>query len=135
MSILRAILTISMGAALMTSVYAAELPSGKYDLVSLGETKLPTDPTPFVMIDGTRINGHSLCNTFSGQITWNADGSVEPGMPLRGTMMVCADAERQELDARLMAALGQIERFDVDGRRLVLTTQAGEIVGLKTSDQ
>lgn len=131
MGILKAILAASVGATLMVPALAAELPSGRYDLVSLDGSDLPGDPAPTLEIDGAAMSGQSLCNSFSGQMIWKADGSAEPAMPLRATLMACSDGERQALDARLMAALGRVVGFRIDGQRLILTTRAGEIVGLK----
>ena len=122
----------------------SEVPTGSSSQPSTAPTDVPDDepmdPTgawvlvagPTAPIDGWdvtvtieagEVGGRAACNSYGGDVTWDADGTLAVGALAR-TEMACEPAAVMELEQAFLAALTAADRFAVDGDALTITSGA-----------
>lgn len=102
---------------------AAELRGTEWTLLELDgrAPPLPAAPSAAVRLtlqaEGARVVGHAGCNRFSGG--YALDGAALRFTPLAATRMAC-EPEAMDLERRVLAMLGAVGGWRVDGDQLVL---------------
>jgi len=101
---------------------------GPWTLESLdsGEGPVPVladHPAPEMTLDAGDVTGTSGVNSFSGDYTWNRDGSFSFGA-LAWTE-IAGDPEAMAQEAAFFDALQAVERFEVADTKLLLSNVEG----------
>ncbi len=73
-----------------------------------------------------RVSGNSGCNRFTGGYEAAEDGSIKIG-PLAATRMACPEPE-MAAEAKFLAMLDAVRRFERDGIRLSLSGEDGGVL-------
>lgn len=76
-----------------------------------------------IRFESGRVSGFSGCNTFRGPFT--LDGNLVTFGALAGTMMACAEPDRNALERAFTVALSSPVSYEIAGDRLTLTTETG----------
>jgi len=79
-----------------------------------------------IRFESGQVSGFSGCNTFKGPFTLN--GNLVTFGALAGTMMACAEPDRNALERAFTAALSSPVSYEIAGDRLTLTTEPGAVV-------
>lgn len=95
-------------------------PSGAWILVA-GPVAPIAGRDVTVTIDAGEIGGRAACNSYGGEVAWDADGTLDVAALAR-TEMACEPVAVMELEQALLAALTTADRFAVDGDTLTLTS-------------
>lgn len=99
----------------------------EWRLVRLGDETLPERPALTLRFaSDRRLSGQSACNRIAGGYRLTGEGLTLSN--LASTRMAC-DADRMALEARYLALLGKVARFDLDPQnRLQLITSDGTVL-------
>jgi heat shock protein HslJ len=82
---------------------------------------------PFIQFGSNgRVSGNAGCNRFTGAYEAAEDGSIKIG-PLAATRMACPEAE-MATEAKFLADLDAVRRFQRDGARLSLQGEDGTVL-------
>ncbi len=107
---------------------AVSLDGTSWTLVGGTSDDLPLTPVedraPTLAVVGGQASGSTGCNTFSGPLAVAGDGTLSLG-DIAVTEMACNPPAVMELEGRFLAALGRVDRFQLDGDRLTLTSGDG----------
>jgi len=79
-----------------------------------------------IRFESGQVSGFSGCNTFSGPFTLNEDHVMFGA--LAGTMMACAEPDRDALEQAFNAALSGSVSYAIAGDLLRLTTEPGTVL-------
>jgi heat shock protein HslJ len=106
-------------------------PTGAWRLVGAsveGQPLVATDDelarATLIVEDGA-IGGVAFCNSFGGDASFGDDGSVSIG-GLAATEMACEPAGLMALEQTFLGELPTVERYEVEGDRLVLIAPGSE---------
>ncbi|MBB6099783.1 heat shock protein HslJ [Deinobacterium chartae] len=78
---------------------------------------------PEITFRGGSVSGDAGCNRFSGQYT--LEGARLALTPPVSTKMACADPAANRLETALLAGLGQVSGYRLEGAMLVLSASGG----------
>jgi heat shock protein HslJ len=93
-----------------------------------GRTPLPgSEPTALFEVD--RVSGSSGCNTYGGHYTYDPATGAISLTDLGMTLMLCAEPEKNAIEAAFTQALGRVSDVSIDpDGRLVLSGAGSEII-------
>lgn len=102
-------------------------PAGASDRLAGSEWGMEGEDKPFIQFGANgRVSGNSGCNRFTGAYEVAEDGSIKIG-PLAATRMACPEPE-MALEAKFLADLDSVRRFERDGTRLSLRGGDGGVL-------
>lgn len=101
-----------------------QLEGTSWKLVSMGSRPVLPGGAPTLFFEDGSVGGNAGCNSFGGEYTLRG-GQFKFGN-LFSTLMACVDNERMDQETTYMKLLGQVDRFELRGGQLILTTTHGE---------
>lgn len=103
---------------------------GAWRLVTMGDaanpTPIPADVAVTLDFDADSFSGSGGCNRYTGSYEVVGAGTWEPG-PVAATRMACPGAAG-EVEARYLETFGATRRFEIEDRRLQLSTHDGRVL-------
>ena len=87
-------------------------------------TAVLPNSAPTLNFEAGQVNGNASCNSYSGEVTLDEDGTMTVSM-LVSTLMACADQAMMQQEADFMAALAQVTSYTLSGSQLTLQTPDG----------
>ena len=126
-------LTLSLNAGVAELVFEEVAPTpatgdldGEWQLTggndAEGTMMLADKPVTLVIADAS-ASGQAPCNTYTGGV--EIDGETVLFGPFAQTLMACADGALTELENRYLAAIEQVDTWEISGDTLTLT--GGEV--------
>ncbi len=114
-----------LGASAAPSTEALSLDGTVWRAISVGGRVPPADDPPTVGFTDGRIEGSNGCNSYGGDARFE-EGRLVVG-EIAQTLMLCDD-ERNTIETAFGEILRGNPRVGVAERRLVLASEAGEII-------
>lgn len=110
------------------------VPSGALAPVPTGaEVTLVLEADPGATDDGVLAGGSSGCNQYGTRIVPTGDGAVGVA-DIASTLMACADADANALEAGYLEGLALVSTLEVEGERLVLSGPGVELRFARTAE-
>lgn len=97
---------------------SADVPRGNWQLISLNGQNVTDNKQLTLIISNGQISGHSGCNQFNGQATFNPQMAEVSVSPLASTKMACADAALNQQEMDYLKALQTAKTYGMAGENL-----------------
>jgi heat shock protein HslJ len=118
-------LLVAVLALTLTSQAGAgpELNGTRWTLAALNGRPVDGSGVSLEFASETELGGNAGCNSYGA--TYAVVGDALRLEPVVSTLMLCAGEAVNNLETEYLAALDQVERFELDGGRLILKDAAG----------
>ena len=105
--------------------------NGEWNVTEIEDKAIETtEDTPFIGFDlaNNTIYGNASCNTFSGELTLNAEDATIELSHVAYTQMACED---MTIEDAFIAALAKVHSYKLDGTLLLLDAEGNTLLTLE----